>query len=45
MNYVPEVWNECDVWEQAFRRCFVDRLVSSDADRWGYTWAKDRRGF
>ena len=34
INYVPEIRNGCDVWEQAFRRYCVDLVVSSDADRW-----------
>ena len=41
INYVLEIRNGCDVWEQAFRRYCIDPLASSDADRWGYT--KDTR--
>ena len=33
INYVPEIRNECDVWEQVFRRYCVDPLTSSNADK------------
>ena len=39
INYVPEIRNGCDVWEQAFRRYCVDPLASSDAHKWGRTYA------
>ena len=38
INYVLEIWNGCNKWEQAFRDHCVDPLVF---DRWGYTWAKN----
>ena len=28
MSYLPEIRNGCDVWEQAFRRYFVDPRIS-----------------
>ena len=34
INYIPEIRNGCNVWEQAFRHYCVDPLVF---DRWGYT--------
>ena len=37
INYVPEIQNRCDVWEQAFCHYCVDTLISSDADRLRYT--------
>ena len=37
INYVPEIWNGCNVWEQVFRHYCLDPLVFH---RWGYTWAR-----
>ena len=34
LNYVPEIRNGCNLWEQVFRRYWVDTLVF---DRWGNT--------
>ena len=36
MNYVPEIRNGCNVWEQAFCHYCQDPLVF---DRWGYMQA------
>ena len=36
INYISEIRNGCDVWEQVFRCYCIDPLASLDADRWCY---------
>ena len=41
INYFPEIWNGCDVWEQAFRR----RMLTDWATRRLLNNIKARRFF
>ena len=38
MNYIPEIRNRCDVWEEAFCRYCIDPPISSVANRYSYTY-------